>query len=321
MVRGVREVRRVRKGERCAEVRRVRNVRKVPEWAAILGLVIFMTPGALGAGQQPSAAADKPAAAAAAARRNLRRSLRRSPKSRPSSRTTSFMPAEGRCATRRRSGGCPSSRTRATSRPAIFYMAYTLDGRDDAAQRPLMFSFNGGPGSSSVWLHLGALGPRRVKMLDDGGMPAPPYELVDNEQTWLDRTDLVFIDPVGTGYSRAAKPELGIEILEPRRRHRVGRRVHPPVSDALRALGVAAVPRRRELRHDARRRARRASRSIAASRSTASCWCRRSSISRRPSSAKGNDLPYVLYLPTYTATAWYHKKLAPDLQADLAVRR
>ncbi|MCC7308887.1 MAG: peptidase S10, partial [Acidobacteria bacterium] len=59
----------------------------------------------------------------------------------------------------------------------IFYMAYTLD--DPPAKRPLMFSFNGGPGSASVWLHLGALGPRRVKMLDDGLMPPPPYELVD----------------------------------------------------------------------------------------------------------------------------------------------
>src|ERR687887_149822 len=91
----------------------------------------------------------------------------------------------------------------------IFYMAYTADGVSDRAQRPLMFSFNGGPGSSSVWLHLGALGPRRVRMLDDGGMPPAPYQLVDNPYTWLDQTDLVFIDPVGTGYSRASKPELG----------------------------------------------------------------------------------------------------------------
>ena len=81
----------------------------------------------------------------------------------------------------------------------MFFMAYTLDGTTDAAKRPLMFSFNGGPGSSSGWLHLGALGPRRVKMLDDGGLPPAPYELVDNEHTWLDQTDLVFIDPVGTG--------------------------------------------------------------------------------------------------------------------------
>src|SRR5688500_4176742 len=90
----------------------------------------------------------------------------------------------------------------------MFFMAYTLDNVGEPGRRPLMFSFNGGPGSSSVWLHLGALGPRRVKMLDDGGLPPAPYELVDNEHTWLDQTDLVFIDPVGTGYSRAAKPDL-----------------------------------------------------------------------------------------------------------------
>src|SRR5215213_1701432 len=88
----------------------------------------------------------------------------------------------------------------------IFYIAYTLD--NPPANRPLMFSFNGGPGSASVWLHLGALGPRRVKMLDDGFMPPPPYQLEDNEQTWLTETDLVFIDPVGTGYSRATKAEF-----------------------------------------------------------------------------------------------------------------
>ena len=82
----------------------------------------------------------------------------------------------------------------------IFYMAYTLDGVTDPAKRRLMFSFNGGPGSSSVWLHLGALGPKRAKMLDDGALPAAPYQLVPNEETWLDETDIVFIDPVGTGY-------------------------------------------------------------------------------------------------------------------------
>src|SRR5688500_5993070 len=95
----------------------------------------------------------------------------------------------------------------------IFYMAYTLDGVSDPKTRPLMFSFNGGPGSASVWLHLGALGPRRVRMLDDGMMPPPPYELVDNEETWLTETDIVFIDPVGTGYSRAARPELASKFF------------------------------------------------------------------------------------------------------------
>ncbi len=88
----------------------------------------------------------------------------------------------------------------------IFFVAYTLDNA--GPNRPLMFSFNGGPGSASIWLHIGAIGPRRVKMLPDGGMPPPPFELVDNQQTWLDQTDLVFIDPVGTGYSRATKKDL-----------------------------------------------------------------------------------------------------------------
>src|SRR5438128_7065729 len=94
----------------------------------------------------------------------------------------------------------------------IFFMAYTLDGQA-AEHRPLTFSFNGGPGSASVWLHLGAIGPRRVRMQPDGMMPAPPYQLVDNEYTWLDQTDLVFIDPVGTGYSRAVKRDQTKKFL------------------------------------------------------------------------------------------------------------
>ncbi|HYU43626.1 MAG TPA: peptidase S10, partial [Vicinamibacteria bacterium] len=92
---------------------------------------------------------------------------------------------------------------------SIFYMAYVAERAGGPEKRPLTFSFNGGPGSSSVWLHLGAIGPKRVRMLEEGGMPAPPFELVDNDATWLDLTDLVFIDPVGTGYSRPKKPELG----------------------------------------------------------------------------------------------------------------
>ena len=90
----------------------------------------------------------------------------------------------------------------------IFYTAYTLDGVSDVSKRKLVFSFNGGPGSSSVWLHLGAIGPTRVKLNDDGSLPAPPYQMVPNEGSWLDQADLVFIDPAGTGYSRAAKPDL-----------------------------------------------------------------------------------------------------------------
>ena len=90
----------------------------------------------------------------------------------------------------------------------LFFVAYTLDGVSDLSKRPLMFAFNGGPGSASVWLHMGCIGPKRVKMNDDGGLPAPPYQLVDNDDTWLDQTDLVFVDPVGTGYSRAANETI-----------------------------------------------------------------------------------------------------------------
>ena len=89
----------------------------------------------------------------------------------------------------------------------IFYIAYARTDVGDASSRPLTFSFNGGPGSSSVWLHLGAIGPKRVLMTDEGEALPPPYQLVDNEGTWLEFSDLVFIDPVETGYSRPAPGE------------------------------------------------------------------------------------------------------------------
>jgi carboxypeptidase C (cathepsin A) len=88
----------------------------------------------------------------------------------------------------------------------VFVTAYTADS-EDASARPVTFAFNGGPGSSSVWLHLGLLGPRRVVMGDVGSLQPPPYALADNSQTLLRHSDLVFIDPVSTGYSRAVKGE------------------------------------------------------------------------------------------------------------------
>src|SRR5262249_34468268 len=87
---------------------------------------------------------------------------------------------------------------------SFFYVAYERDDVDDVSSRPIVFCFNGGPGSSSVWLHLGAFGPRRVELADETGMPvAPPGRLVDNDDSLLDVADLVFVDPVGTGFSRA----------------------------------------------------------------------------------------------------------------------
>ena len=135
----------------------------------------------------------------------------------------------------------------------LFFMAYTLERSGGPETRPLMFSFNGGPGSSSVWLHLGALGPKRVKMRADGQMPSPPYRLVDNEQTLarrhrprLHRSRRHRLQPAREARARP-------EVLGRPGRHRVGRGVHPALPHALRALGVAALPGRRELRHHARR--------------------------------------------------------------------
>src|SRR5207247_9663418 len=102
----------------------------------------------------------------------------------------------------------------ATKRPSgeaeahIFSIAYTLADATNSSTRPLTFAFNGGPGSAAIWVHMGAMGPKRAKLLDNGDMPPPPFKLVDNEQTWLDQTDLVFIDPVGTGYSRAKSNDV-----------------------------------------------------------------------------------------------------------------
>src|SRR6185437_5826771 len=98
-----------------------------------------------------------------------------------------------------------------TAEASMSYVAYfKRDG--DVSRRPLTFVFNGGPGSSTVWLHMGAFGPRRVKLMPDGAAPPPPYTYEDNPYTLLDQSDLVFLDPVGTGYSRPANPKLGAKF-------------------------------------------------------------------------------------------------------------
>jgi carboxypeptidase C (cathepsin A) len=195
----------------------------------------------------------------------------------------------------------------------MFFTAYTLEGGGEPGARNLMFSFNGGPGSSSVWLHLGALGPKRVKMLGDGRMPPPPFEVVDNEYTWLDQTDLVFIDPVGTGYSRPRKPELGkkfwgvegdIESVGEFIRLYLSRyeRWASPLFLVGESYGTTRAAGLSEHLID---------KGIAFNGILLISSILNFQTARF---AKGNDLPYVLFLPTYTATAWYHKKLPGDLQ-------
>ena len=195
----------------------------------------------------------------------------------------------------------------------IFFVAYTLKDAPSNTPRPLTFSFNGGPGSSSVWLHLGALGPKRVKMLDDGSLPPPPFELVDNPDTWLDETDLVFVDPVGTGYSRAAKEDLNkkfwslngdLDAMAEFIRLYLSRyqRWTSPLFLAGESYGTTRAGGLTGLL---------VSKGIALNGimliSTILNF-------QTLDSGFGNDLPSLLFLPTYTATAWYHKKLSADLQ-------
>lgn len=199
----------------------------------------------------------------------------------------------------------------------VFFMAYTADNPGPAGQRPLLFAFNGGPGSSSVWLHLGAVGPKRVRMPEDGSMPPPPYQLIDNAETWLDQADLVFIDPVGTGYSRAVKPDQAgkfmslkgdIESVGEFIRLYLTRyeRWSSPLFLAgesygtTRAAGLAGHLFERGIAFNGI--------------ILVSTVLNFSTISF----TTGNELPYVLFLPSYTATAWFHKKLPPELGGDLA---
>jgi len=99
-----------------------------------------------------------------------------------------------------------------TVKCAVSFVSYVRSGKDDPA-RPVTFVFNGGPGSAAVWLHLGLFGPRRIDLGDGLAPPVAPYRLVDNEHTLLDVTDLVFIDPVETGFSAAAEGVDKAEFL------------------------------------------------------------------------------------------------------------
>src|SRR5580658_4324519 len=109
-------------------------------------------------------------------------------------------------------GRLPIKRDDGKIEAEMFFVAYTLDGQE-AGSRPLTFAFNGGPGSASVWLHMGAVGPKRVVLQPNGFMPAAPYHLEDNPDTLLDQSDIVMVDAMATGYSRAATAELTKKFL------------------------------------------------------------------------------------------------------------
>lgn len=202
-----------------------------------------------------------------------------------------------------------------TARASIFFTAYSKKGENDPARRPVTFCFNGGPGSSSVWLHLGVLGPRRVKLEDEGWAPRPPYELTDNDESILDLTDLVFVDPVTTGFSRAAPGVDDHEFHGVREdiesvgefvrlwTSRYGRWASPKflAGESYGTTRAAGLVDWLQDRHGM----------YFSGVVLISAVLDFGTGEFQP----GNDAPYALFLPTYAATAWYHHKLAPELEA------
>ena len=200
------------------------------------------------------------------------------------------------------------------ARGHIFFVAYTREGQD-VATRPITFSYNGGPGAPAIWLHMGFMGPKRVKMAAEGFQPGPPYELVPNNESPLDVTDIVMIDPVQTGFSRAAEGEdvkqfTGVTgdiesvadfiriYLTKFKRWPSPKFLLGESYGTMRSAGLSEVL---QSRHGIELNG----------------IVLVSSILDYLSKgyAAGHDLPYSNFLPSFTAIAWYHKKLPADLQS------
>jgi carboxypeptidase C (cathepsin A) len=199
----------------------------------------------------------------------------------------------------------------------IFFVSYVKDGVADKQDRPVTFVFNGGPGASSIWLHLGAIGPKRISKFFTGTPLAPPYSLVDNEYTWLDLTDLVFIDPVGSGYSRAAKDEAkknfygmsgdAASIGEFIQRYVTKEEKWlSPKFIAGESYGTVRAVLLAEKLHEAYGMDVNALILISPVLNFQTF-----------NFSAGNDLPYVMFLPSYAAAAAYHKKTSLDLTGDI----
>src|SRR5208282_1311785 len=201
----------------------------------------------------------------------------------------------------------------------MFYVAYTLDGQD-AAKRPLTFAFNGGPGSASLWLHMGALGPRKVVLQPDGFMPPAPYHVEDNPYTLLDKSDLVLIDAIGTGFSRAADAEMfkkfwgvkgDIEAFSEFIRLYISRneRWASPLYlfgesyGTTRSAGIAGYLADRGISFNG----------ITLLSTVLNFETLEENFT--------NDQPYIFLIPSFTMIAGYHHKLAPDLAQDMKSAR
>jgi len=197
----------------------------------------------------------------------------------------------------------------------MFFVAYTLDGTD-ATKRPLTFAFNGGPGSATIWLHMGALGPRHVALKPEGFMPPAPYHVEDNAYTLLDKSDLVFIDAMNTGFSRAAnndmaKKYMGVQgdikafgefirlYLTRYERWSSPLFLFGESYGTTRAAGIAGYL---------------ADRGVAFNGITLLSMAL---TFQTLENSKSNDEPYILLIPSFTMIAGYHHKLPADLAGDM----
>ncbi len=207
-----------------------------------------------------------------------------------------------------------------TAEASMFYVAYFKRGAVPTA-RPLTFVFNGGPGSSTVWLHMGAFGPKRVLTADDSHTPAAPYKLVNNDYSLLDASDLVFVDAPGTGFSRIAgkDKEKAFYGVDPDANafaefitqflSKYGRWNSPKYlfGESYGTTRAAVLSNLLESGHD-----------VDLNGIILLSQILNFDLSAdQPEYNPGIDLPYVLALPTYAATAWYHHKL-PNNPKDLS---
>lgn len=197
----------------------------------------------------------------------------------------------------------------------VFFIAYTREDDGPSQKRPISFTFNGGPGSASIWLHMGGLGPRRPVLSDRGEALPPPYKLADNPYSWIDQSDIVFIDPVSTGFSRPEPDEdakkfhgykediesVGEFIrlyMTKYQRWNSPKFIIGESYGTTRAAGLSDYLQRRYGIYF---------NGIV----LVSTVLNFATIDFNP----GNEMPYVMFLPTYAATAWYHKTLSPDMQS------
>jgi carboxypeptidase C (cathepsin A) len=201
----------------------------------------------------------------------------------------------------------------------MFFVAYTLDGQD-AAKRPLTFAFNGGPGSATIWLHMGALGPRRAALMPDGLLPPAPYRITDNPSTLLDKSDVVLVDAMSTGFSRAANAELAKKFLGVKgdidafsEFIRLYLTRYERWSSPLFLFGES---------YGTTRAAGIAGNLASQGISFNGITLLSTAISFQTLEyTKSNDQPYILLIPTFTMIAGYHKRLPPDLMQDMEKAR